>query len=226
MNYTFLLINLGLLLIPFLFAIDKNNFGLAQIGKALLPSFLVSIIFSGLALLLTVLLVWQFNGIYVMGINYQTYPIEQSLFFFSFSFAGLSIYQYLNEKFPNNKLQQFSLTASNLVLGVCVAILFFAYGKWYTATTFGILFGFLLYVEYVNKLRFMYRFYRAYAASLIPFAVCYGLIVSLPITTYLPAETLKMNVANIPMENFFLIMAMLLMAVYFLEWFKAKKQSA
>lgn len=225
MNYTFLLLNLGLLLMPFLFAIDKNTFGLAQISKTILPSFLVAIIFSGLALLLTILTVWQFNGVYVMGINYKTYPVEQSMFFFSFSFAGLNIYQYLNEKFPNNKLQQFSLTASNLVLGVCVAILFFGYSKWYTAITFGTLFGLLLYIEYVNKLRFMYRFYRAYVASLILFAVCFVLISQLPITTYLPAETLKMNVADIPIESFFFIMAMLLMAVYVLEWFNAKKQA-
>jgi len=226
MNYTFLLINLCLLLFPFLFAIDKKSFGLAQIKGALLPSFLVAIIFSGLALLLTVLTVWQFNGVYVMGANYKTFPIEQSMFFFSFSFAGLSIYQYLNQKFPNNNLQQFSLTASNLVLGVCVAILFFGYSKWYTAITFGTLFGLLLYIEYVNKLRFMYRFYRAYGLSLVPFALCYAIMSSLPIVSYLPAETLKMNIAHIPIENFFFTMAMFLLAVYFFELFKAKQHTA
>jgi hypothetical protein len=68
----------------------------------------------------------------------------------------------------------------------------------------------------------MYRFYRAYLVCLIPFYICYGIICNLPIIQYQATETIKLKVANIPLENHFYIMGMLLLAVYLSEFFEKR----
>lgn len=135
---------------------------------------------------------------------------------------GLLSYRFLNNSFPNNNLEKFSLSISNLILGICVAMLFFGYMKWYTLATFSILFILLIYIEYKNKLRFMYRFYRTYAALLIPLY-----FLSLYLKTQDPVlfnqnAALKLDLLYLPIEVYFFFMDMLLMAVYLFELFKNK----
>lgn len=223
MTYIFLLINLCLLLIPFLLATDKKVFVFENIKSAILPSLIVTVIFSEIAVFFTGLKVWSFNPVYLIGVYYRELPLEEYLFIFTFSFAGLGIYNYLNAKFPKNDLQKYSLALSHALMGVCIAILFFAYTKWYPAITFAFLMMLLIGVEYINTLRFMYKFYRAFVAMLIPFYICHALICNLPVTTYLPIENLGFDLFKIPFENHFFMMGMLLLGVYLLEFFKSRK---
>ena len=226
MTYTFLLLNLFLFLIPFCFSIDKKVFEVAHIKSAIVPALIVTVIFSETGVFLANLKVWAFNPAYLIGVNYRKLPLEMYVFYFTFSFACLSIYNYLNAKFTNNDLQKYSLAVSNLLLGICIAFLFFAYTKWYTALTFAILVLLLLYVEYRNQLRFMYKFYRAYLVCLVPFYVCYGILCNLPILQYQATETIDTNLFNIPFENHFYLMGMLLLGVYLMEFLKSRSAIA
>lgn len=223
MTYSFLLLDLMLILIPIFLSFDKSVLDKALLRFVIPATLVAGIIFSAITVVFTIFGVWGFNPSFLIGTYYRTVPIEQYLFFFAFSFAGLGIYNYLNIRFPNNHLQKFSLSMSNLMLGVCVAFIFFAYARWYTVVTFSVLLLLLLYIEYLNKLRFMYRFYRAYVACLIPFYICYGVLCNLPTLTYDTAETIKLQLFHIPLENHFYIMGMLLLAVYLFEFFKHKK---
>lgn len=216
----FLLLDLFLFLIPIGLLIDRKNFTLADLRQLIAPSLVSGILFSAMAVLFTYFGIWNFDQAQLVGIAYNGLPLEQYLFAFAFTFAGLGIYSYLNTKFPNNHLQKFSLTVSNLVLGVCVAFLFFAYAKWYTVVTFSVLLILVLYIEYLNKLRFMYRFYRMYVLCLLLFYLCYGLLCNQQVITYHAAETVRLTVFRIPLENHFFIMAMLLLAVYVHAFFK------
>ncbi len=223
MTYTFLLLNLFLLLIPIALAADKKVFALKDISSFLLPSLVVTVIFSEVAVFLTGINAWTFNPAYLLGISYRKLPLEAYLFIFTFSFAGLGIYTYFNARFPKNDWQKYSLAVSHALMGVCIAILFFAYSKWYPAITFAFLLLLLIGVEYINTLRFMYKFYRAFVISLIPFHIVYLLICNLPIQNYQANENLGFNLFKIPFENYFLIMGMLLLGVYLLEFFKSRK---
>jgi lycopene cyclase domain-containing protein len=194
-----------------------------NITSTLVPSLIVLVIFSEIAVFLTGTKVWEFNPAYIIGINYRGLPLEEYLFIFTFSSAGLGIYNYLNAKFPKNDLQKYSLAISHALMGVCVAMLFFAYTKWYPAIIFSFLMLLLIGVEYINTLRFMYKFYRAFIIALIPFYICYAIICNLPITTYQTSENLGFNLVKIPLENHFFMMGMLLLGVYLLEFFKRRK---
>lgn len=214
----FLYLNLFLFLIPVALNIDKK----IGISSLLIPSLIVTVIFSETGVFLAGLKVWTFNPAYLLGITYRQLPLEMYLFYFMFSFAGLGIYNYLNIKFPKNDLQKYSLSLSNLLLGIMVAILFFAYTKWYTTITFALLFLLMLYVEYKNQLRFMYRFYSAFLVCLIPFYISFGILSNVPIISYNATETIDVNLFRIPFENHFYMMGMLLLGVYFLEVRKSR----
>lgn len=224
MSYSFLFVDLFLLSIPLLLWLSTKVFSIKDLKAILIPSLLSSVIFSGIATLFAFFKIWTFNAEYLMGFYYKNLPLEHYIFLFAFSLTGLSIYTFLNNKFIHNNLQRFSLALSNLLLGLCIAFLFFAYTKWYTVVAFTLLFALIFYIEYVNhKLRFMYRFYRAYVVMLIPFYVCYGVLCNLPIIEYQFASTTGMQLANIPFENHFYMMGMLLSVVYLFELFKGNE---
>lgn len=217
MTNTFLYLDLFLLLIPIVLAIDIKAKVLTNLKSMLIASLLVMLVFSEVAVFLTGRNVWQFNNAYLIGVEYRSLPLEAYLFLFAFSFAGLGIYKYLNARFPKNDLQKYALAVSHAMMGVCIAMLFFAYTKWYPVITFAFLMMLLIGVEYINTIRFMYKFYRAFAAMLIPFYICYWMICNFPIISYDAKETLNFSIAHIPFENHFLMMGTLLLGVYFME---------
>ena len=224
MTYTFLLLNLVLVLIPFVLALDKKVFIGEHLRNMIFSSLIVTVFFSEIAVSLTKLKAWSFNFSYLTGISYREVPLDIYLFIFAFSFAGLGIYNYLNYKFPKNHLQKYSLTVSHLLMGVCIAMLFFAYEKWYTAITFASLLLLLIGVEYINTYRFMYKFYRAFVVLLIPFFGCYWMICNLPIIQFEQKENVNFDLAKIPFESYFFTLAMFLFSVYLLEVFKNRKK--
>ncbi|MCZ4242678.1 lycopene cyclase domain-containing protein [Pedobacter punctiformis] len=223
MNYTYLLINLAVLFFPLVLSFDKKVHFFSK-WKFVLPAILLTgAVFLAWDLLFVKLDIWSFNPKYITGINLLGLPIEEILFFLTVPYACIFIYECLNAYFPANGLEKYSLAISNLVLGLCVAILFFGYSKWYTLINFGFLFIVLAYVEYVNKkIRFMYRFYRAYLVSLIPFYIVNGFLTSIPVVLYNSKEILGMRVGTIPFEDHFYLMALLLMNVYLYQFFKSR----
>ena len=223
MKYTFLLVSLALFLIPFCLLIDRRTFVFKQIVSAVIPSFIVTVFFTEMAVFWAGLKIMIFNKAYLLGPYYRYLPVEFYLFTFAFSLAGLAIYSFLNAKFPNNSLQRYSLAVSNMLLGICIAFIFFAYSKWYTVVIFGSLFILLLFIEYKNVLRFMYRFYRAFIVCLLLFYACYGWLYHLPVITHDHKESVGFEVLNVPLETPFLMMASLLLGVFLLEAINSRR---
>jgi hypothetical protein len=220
MSYTFLFLDLALLIFPFFFALDQKVFKTEIVRSAIVPSLFQSVVFLGIALFFVQEKVWTFNNVYTLGHTYQNLPFEAYLFVFALGFAGLAIYNYLNLKFPNNELQQYSLSISNLLLGVFVAVLFFARHLWFPLVTVVALMVLLLGIEYLGKLRFMYRFYRAFVVCLIPIYISFWILGNTPILQYNFNETMGAALANVPVEVNFYMMGMLLLEVFLLEYLK------
>ncbi|RZK80486.1 MAG: hypothetical protein EOO92_07560 [Pedobacter sp.] len=148
-------------------------------------------------------------------------PLQVFIFDFTMLFIGLVIYVSLNSGFPKNELDRFSLSVSNLLLGVCIAMLFFTHTKLYSLVTFSCLFLLLLSIEYLNKLRFMYRFYRAFSLAIVIYFI--GLVVfSNTGIEVNPAQTMGLLIAVVPMEKGFFYLLILLISVYLFEFLKSK----
>jgi hypothetical protein len=189
-------------------------------------AFLLSVALTGVFFCLIIFLfsalgVLSFSNELLAGSLIAGLPLTALLLPFILSFLGLLSYRFLNNSFPKNNLEKFSLSVSNIILGICVAMLFFGYLKLYTLVTFSILFILLLYIEYKNKLRFMYRFYRTYAALLIPlYFLCLFIKTQDPML-FNQNAALKLDLIYLPIEAYFFFMGILLMAVYLFELFKS-----
>lgn len=226
MNYTYLLINIAVIFFPLVLSFDKKVHFFSK-WRFVFPAILLTgLLFLIWDMLFTRLNVWSFNPAYIIGINLYGLPLEEILFFLTVPYACVFIYECLNVYFPKNALQKYSLSLSNLILGLCIAILFFGYTKWYTLINFGFLLVVLYFVEYVNvKLRFMYRFFRAYLVSLIPFYIVNGFLTAIPVVMYNDKENMGFRVGTIPFEDHFYLMSLLLLNIYFYEKFKSRAES-
>lgn len=223
MKFTFLFLALGLFILPIIFHLDKKIFKNGNFKAALGASLISAIVFSTIVVVLQLLGITAFNANSTIGVVFKDVPLEQYLLNFSFSFTAISVYQYLNIKFPNNDLQKYSLAVSNLLLGLCVAFLFFGYPKWYTLSTFATLLISLFLIEYVGRLRFMYRAYRVFVLMLIPFYIVYGFLFWSETLLIAKNQITGMYVAKIPIENHFFALSMLLLSIYMFEFFKSKR---
>lgn len=224
MKFTFLLLALALFVLPLIFHFDKKIFKDGNFKDALGASLIAAIVFSTMTVVLQLLGIVAFDASNTIGVVFKNIPIEQYLLNFSFSFTAVSLFQYLNVKFPNNDLQKYSLALSNLLLGLCVAFLFFGYPKWYTLLTFATLFILLFLIEYVATLRFMYKAYRAFVVILIPFYLVYGFLFWNENLLVAKNQLTGMYVAKIPVENHFIALSMLLLSIYMFEFFKGKRK--
>lgn len=223
MNYTYLLINIFVILFPLALSFDKKVFFFKK-WKFVIPAILITgVVFLIWDLLFTKLEIWSFNPDYIVGIYLWGLPLEEMLFFLTVPYACVFIYECLNAYFPKNNFNKLSFGLSNIILGLCISMLFFAYQRWYVLINFTFLFFVLGYVEYVNhKFRFMYRFYRTYLVSLIPFYIVNGFLTSIPVVLYNDKENLGFRVGTIPFEDHFYLMSLLLMNIYLYEVFKSR----
>ena len=223
MNYTYLLINIFVILFPLALSFDKKVHFFKK-WKFAIPAILITgVVFLVWDLLFTKLEIWSFNPDYIVGLYLWGLPLEEMLFFLTVPYACIFIYECLNAYFPKNILGKASFALSNILLGFCIAILSFAYDRWYVLINFTFLFFVLGYVEYVNqKFRFMYRFYRTYLVSLIPFYIVNGFLTAIPVVLYNDKENLGFRVGSIPLEDHFYLMGLLLMNIYLYEVFKSR----
>lgn len=225
MNYTYLLVNLGLLLFSGL-VFSNRQINFAGQSKFIILAVLINVFaFSVPTEFLTQLKVIVFNPPYLSGMTLWELPIEELLLSLLLPFSGIAIYLFMNMRYKDNSLEKYSLALSNMMLGVCIAMLYFGHQKLYTLFTFSILLVFLLYIEYVNRIRFMYKFYRAFLVSLLLFYTVYGILTSIPVIQYTTEETLNFNFSHIPFESHFYYMSMLLLSVYLYELFKSRARN-
>lgn len=159
----------------------------------------------------------QFAGLYVAGV-----PLESLLLCFVLPYSFILIYLYLNTARPTGLTDKFSLSISNVIMGLSIAMIFFAYSKWYALVTFSILLLLLFYVEYVNKIRFMLQFYRTFLFALALFLLIYIPLNAFELIRYDVAQTIELNIAFIPFESYFGFLELGLTSILLFELFKRK----
>ncbi len=168
--------------------------------------------------------VWGFNN------QYHTFkiinlPVEEWLFFFTFPWASVFIYECLNSYFPENRF----FTKIAPPLSIALIILFWgigllSWGKAYTSTTF-IAAGTVLLWQYIfGEANFRARFYRAFIVGLIPFVLVNGILTGVatlePVVIYNPEEYLGYRFITIPLDDFAYNFVMLFSVTMLFEYFR------
>ena len=172
--------------------------------------------------------VWSFNEEYITGWKIGLLPIEEVLFFITVPYCCLFVYECIRCYFPNlsgSRAADFLLILHGLILLVAGVINF---DKAYTSYTF-ILLSLFIAILFLFKRTFKsfdaLSFLISYAIIIIPFLIVNGFLTSIPVVQYADTENLGIRIFsflpspmhNIPFEDIFYGMLLILMNVVFYE---------
>ncbi|MEL7340916.1 MAG: lycopene cyclase domain-containing protein, partial [Bacteroidota bacterium] len=134
--YTYLLLNIGTLLGPFILSFD-NKVGYFRRWKALFPAiFLTGLVFIVWDVWFTEMGIWSFNPDYLVGIYFLGLPLEEWLFFLTVPYACVFIYDCVKAYFKRDYLRPYARQISWVLVGFLLLVGAMHYDHWYTAVTF------------------------------------------------------------------------------------------
>lgn len=220
-HYTYLLLNLGSIIFPFLLSFDKKVAFYKKWPQLLWGIGLTGAFFIVWDVLKTHYGIWSFNPEYIVGIYIINLPLEEWLFFITVPYACVFIYACLNAYLPDYLSKPSKYIAPTLI----VALLILAavnYTRTYTVVTFTFTAIFLGIYMALFKNRLGGRFWMAYLVHLVPFFIINGFLTSLPVVIYNDAENLGIRVGTVPIEDTIYSMLLLLMNIGIMEWRQQK----
>lgn len=225
--YTYLLINIISISIPFIASFDKRLDFYKQ-WKYLFPGMLITLaFFISWDVLYTHLGIWGFNSRYLTGINLINLPIEEWLFFITIPYACVFTYTSLNFLVKKDYLNRYSKIISWVLIVSLLLVSILYYDRLYTSVTFFLTAIFLILHLYVFKSNYLGRFYFSFIIILIPFFIVNGILtgsfIDGEIVWYNNAMNLGIRMFTIPIEDSIYGMLLILMNITFFEWFKSKK---
>ncbi len=207
MRYTYLAVDIGAILFPFLFTFHPRlNF--YKTWFAFFPAMLASAtIFIVADIYFTKWGVWGFNPSYVIRIYFFNLPIEEYLFFFCIPYSCVFTYHCLKILESKNGNEKSVRTISKLVSVILFVAGIIFYDQLYTSTTFIALAVFLFCIARFNHQFSLGKFFFAYLILLIPFFVCNGILtgtgLASPVVWYNNNQNLGIRILTIPVEDFF-----------------------
>ena len=188
------------------------------------------------ALLIVAIICWIWDiwktaiGVWGFNTSYYTFkiinlPIEEWLFFFTFPWASVFIYECLNAYFPKNTFfKRIEYPLSILLIFVFFIVGFGHWGHAYTATAFIIAGSVLLWQVIYGVIDFRPQFYRSFFIGIIPFILVNGTLTgattSQPVVIYNPEEYLGIRFITIPLDDFAYNFSMLFSITMLYEYFK------
>ncbi len=168
--------------------------------------------------------VWGFNEAYLIGVTAFGLPLEECLFFVVVPFACIFIYECLNFYVKRDWLAPYEKTITKLLAFLFILIGLLFWNRLYTATTFLLTGGFLLFHLFFLSGRYRGRFYFAYLVSFLPFMIVNGVLTGgytiEPIVVYNPKEYLGLRISSIPLDDAVYGFLLLMCVTTFYEYFK------
>jgi lycopene cyclase domain-containing protein len=228
MKNLYLYLNIGSLLIPFLFSFYPK-FQFYKKWKSLFPAiFIMMAFFISWDILFTNQGIWGFNDDYINGLKFLNLPIEEWIFFICIPYACLFTHYSLNHFFP--KLA-FSKKVTDIIyitlLCLLIITLWYFYDRWYTLINFGYAI-LLLGLVYNYKPELLAKFLPTFLIVLIPFFIVNGILtgsfIDNEVVWYNNAENLNIRIFTIPIEDTIYALGMLLTVFVLMEYFETKKE--
>lgn len=221
-HYTYLLINLLSVFFPFVLSFD-NKVAFYKSWKYSFPAIIITGVFFVLwDILFTANGVWSFNPEYILGIYIFNLPLEEVMFFLCVPYSCVFIYDVMNAYVSRDVLGSCGKNISILVSVFSAIACILYYDRTYTIVNAGICLGLVLFATFIYKFRNLGRFYLAFLVSLIPFLIVNGLITGLPIVIYNDHENMGIRIFQIPLEDVFYCMSLLLGSVLLTDYFKQR----
>lgn len=226
-HYAYLWVDLGCLIFPLLFSFHSKIQFYKQYNFFIIPCLLTAVFFIIWDIVFTYYRVWSFNSTYVLGFYLFNLPFEEILFFVCIPYACVFTYYTINNFFLFYKYTKI-INVFYWVLSITLFLVaIYNVHKLYTSVSFFLL-SILLIVLLIRKVQFLTAFFISFVIILIPFCIANGIltgsfIVKDPIVLYNNTQNLGIRVWNIPLEDVFYGMLLLLMNVAGFELFRTKK---
>lgn len=172
--------------------------------------------------------IWGFNPDYFLNTKILSLPLEEWLFFICIPFACVFTHYALLLYFPKMKLGENSSKsiAAGLMLTL-VLVLIFNYDKWYTLVNFSLAIPLTLIVLKYNP-KLLQHFFLTFLVMLIPFFIVNGVLtgswIEKQVVWYNNAENLGIRMGTIPVEDSIYAYSMILMNLFFFEFFTQKSK--
>jgi len=226
MKLLYLLINCFTAIVPVIFSFHpklkfyknfRSFFGAAILSAAIFIVWDINFTKQG---------VWGFNENYITGTYLFTLPIEEILFFFCIPYACVFTYHCLNLFFniywTSKTEHYFVLTASFILLSAGI----YFHTQLYTASTFISLSILLLTLKYLVRIPWLAKLVTIYPVLLIPFILVNGILTGTglekPVVWYNNEENSGIRLLTIPLEDFFYGFELILLDIFFYEYFRNK----
>ena len=224
MKYTYLLLNIFTISIPFIFSFHKKlNF--YKTWKAFFPAvFITAAIFLIWDIYFTNMGVWGFNPEYLLGVNVVNLPLEEWLFFFCIPYAIVFTYASIKKLVHHNLFKTNAYYVSIAFSIVLLLIAIFSIDQIYTFVTFLSTFVFLIIHTFFFRSDYMGKFYLSYVIIFLgPFLLINGTLtgsfIQDQVVWYDNAENLSLRIFTIPVEDFVYGFLLYLMNVSLYEYF-------
>ncbi len=224
-HYTYLLINILTVAGPLMLSFD-NKVAFYKKFKFILPGLIITgLLYLVWDYIFTISKVWAFNNDYITGIKLYELPLEETLFFITIPFACIFIYECLLCYLKKDYLQALSRYLTYFFIGLSFILAIIYNNRLYSLINFGTLFFAMLYLQFGKHKLKAGRFYLAYFISLLPFYIVNGILTAIPIVTYNNNENMGFRVGSIPFEDHFYAMSLLLINLFFYEYFRTSAKA-
>lgn len=225
-NYTYLLINIGCFLIPFIASFYPKYAFYKEWNSFFKANIIVAFLFLVWDYYFTIIGVWGFNNKYLLGIYLLNLPIEEIMFFIAIPYACTFTFFALKSLVKQNPLRDIHLKISYFLIIVLSVIAIFTFWKWYTSLCFLLMIGFLIFLIYKKENLSLY--YLSYIAIFPFFLLSNGILTGFGITNevvwYNNNENIGIRIGTIPIEDVLYGMLLLFMNIYFYNIFKKRKE--
>lgn len=223
-TYTYLLVNLACISVPFLASFYPKHAFYKDWKPFFKANLIVTLLFVIWDSIFTEIGIWGFNETYLTGINIINLPLEEVLFFICIPYACVFSYFAFQYFFKTNVLQKSQAIISYIFIAILLIAAIFNYDKLYTAVTFFATSFYLIFLVY--KKVDLSLHYLSYLFVMPFFILSNGVLTGSflvePIVWYNDAENLGLRISNIPIEDSVYGLLMIFMNIEFYNYFKQK----
>lgn len=227
MKWLYFAINIFTVIIPFVFSFHpKLNF-YKNFKPFFLANSIVALIFICWDVFFTKLGVWGFNPEYISGYYLFNLPLEEILFFICIPFSCVFTYHCLCLFFRMEwKIETTNIVCILLILFLVLTGIFNS-SRLYTSITFISIALALIIFQFYFKVNWLGKLLNIYPVLLIPFFIVNGALtgtgLAQPVVWYNNAENLGIRLLTIPVEDIFYGFELILLNVFFYEYFLRKQ---
>lgn len=205
MNSLYLVLNLGSLLIPFIFSFHpKLKF--YRYWKALFLSLIITMfVFITWDVIFTNNGIWGFNENYFIGNKILSLPVEEWLFFICIPYACIFTHYALINLIPSLSLQiRTTRILSQILIVLLIILSIINFDKWYTTINF-MYAAILLIIVRIFCAEILQSYFLTFLVMLIPFFIVNGILtgslIENQVVWYNNSENLNIRLFTIPIED-------------------------